>query len=165
MPCCQAGIPPIACGGQVTDGTTGSLLQALLQSSHMYAEAKHAFQKHGVLVEGVAVDLAAMQRQKASAVDGLTKGIEGLFKKNKARKQRVARTAWILPQFLHQLQPLSARLRAQLYTRLGPALHCRSSTCRGGASCAAPPKWRCLLQTARPLRWRRKTLSLRLDRR
>lgn len=91
MPCCQAGIPPIARGGQVTDGATGSLLQALLQSSHMYAEAKHAFQKHGVLVEGVAVDVAAMQGQKASAVDGLTKGIEGLFKKNKARKRRVVR--------------------------------------------------------------------------
>lgn len=60
------------------------LLQALLQSSHMYAEAKHAFQKHGVLVDGVAVDVAAMQRQKANAVEGLTKGIEGLFKKNKA---------------------------------------------------------------------------------
>ncbi|KAI7835395.1 hypothetical protein COHA_010705 [Chlorella ohadii] len=59
--------------------------KALLQSSHMYAEAKHAFQKHGVLVDGVAVDVAAMQRQKASAVEGLTKGIEGLFKKNKAR--------------------------------------------------------------------------------
>ena len=60
-------------------------VQALLQSSHMYAEAKHAFQKHGVLVDGVAVDVAAMQRQKAGAVEGLTKGIEGLFKKNKAR--------------------------------------------------------------------------------
>ncbi len=70
---------------------SGSLLQALLQSSHMYAEAKHAFQKHGVLVDGVAVDVAAMQRQKASAVEGLTKGIEGLFKKNKAR------WAWCAP--------------------------------------------------------------------
>jgi dihydrolipoamide dehydrogenase len=59
--------------------------KALLQSSHMYAEAKHAFQKHGVLVEGVTVDVAAMQRQKASAVEGLTKGIEGLFKKNKVQ--------------------------------------------------------------------------------
>jgi dihydrolipoamide dehydrogenase len=58
-------------------------IQALLQSSHMYAEAKHAFKKHGVLVEGLAVDLSVMQLQKAAAVDGLTKGIEGLFKKNK----------------------------------------------------------------------------------
>ena len=58
-------------------------LQALLQSSHLYAEAKHSFKKHGVVVEGLSVDLDAMQRQKTSAVDGLTKGIEGLFKKNK----------------------------------------------------------------------------------
>ena len=65
------------------------LPQALLQSSHMYAEAKHAFQKHGVLVDGVAVDVAAMQRQKGSAVEGLTKGIEGLFKKNKASRAYV----------------------------------------------------------------------------
>lgn len=57
--------------------------QALLQSSHMYAEAKHAFKKHGVLVDGVSVDVGAMQQQKANAVEGLTKGIEGLFKKNK----------------------------------------------------------------------------------
>ncbi len=58
-------------------------LQALLQSSHMYAEAKHSFARHGVLVDNVAVDVAAMQKQKSSAVEGLTKGIEGLFKKNK----------------------------------------------------------------------------------
>ena len=45
----------------------------------MYAEAKHAFKKHGVLVDGLAVDVAAMQQQKAAAVDGLNKGIEGLF--------------------------------------------------------------------------------------
>jgi hypothetical protein len=64
------------------------LLQALLQSSHLYAEAQHSFKKHGVLVEGVSVDVAAMQQQKTSAVDGLTKGIEGLFKKNKVRLWR-----------------------------------------------------------------------------
>lgn len=61
------------------------LLQALLQSSHMYAEAKHSFAKHGVLVDNVSVDVAAMQKQKSSAVEGLTKGIEGLFKKNKVK--------------------------------------------------------------------------------
>lgn len=32
------------------------------------------------------IDVAAMQQQKASAVDGLTKGIEGLFKKNKVSR-------------------------------------------------------------------------------
>jgi pyruvate/2-oxoglutarate dehydrogenase complex dihydrolipoamide dehydrogenase (E3) component len=46
----------------------------------MYAEAKHSMKKHGVLVENVSMDIAAMQKQKSAAVDGLTKGIEGLSK-------------------------------------------------------------------------------------
>ena len=57
--------------------------QALLHSSHMYEEARHVFAKHGVLVDGVKVDIPAMMKQKDEAVTGLTKGIEGLFKKNK----------------------------------------------------------------------------------
>jgi len=57
--------------------------KALLHSSHMYAEAKHSFASHGVMVDNVSVDLPKMMEQKEKAVDGLTKGIEGLFKKNK----------------------------------------------------------------------------------
>jgi len=57
--------------------------KALLNSSHMYAEAKHAFKNHGVIVGDLKFDFAAMQKQKETAVGGLTKGIEGLFKKNK----------------------------------------------------------------------------------
>lgn len=72
----------------VSFGFVPIFMQALLQSSHMYAEAKHSFRKHGVLVDGLAVDLAAMQKQKVGAVEGLTKGIEGLFKKNKVCLQQ-----------------------------------------------------------------------------
>ncbi|CAI5946650.1 unnamed protein product [Closterium sp. NIES-64] len=57
--------------------------KALLESSHMYHEAKHSFAAHGVKVAGLEVDLPAMMAQKTGAVAGLTKGIEGLFKKNK----------------------------------------------------------------------------------
>lgn len=57
--------------------------KALLHSSHMYSEAKHSFASHGVVVDNVSIDLDKMMAQKSSAVDGLTKGIEGLFKKNK----------------------------------------------------------------------------------
>ncbi|CAN6466585.1 unnamed protein product [Victoria cruziana] len=57
--------------------------KALLHSSHMYHEAKHAFPAHGVKFAQLEVDLAAMMAQKDKAVAGLTKGIEGLFKKNK----------------------------------------------------------------------------------
>ncbi|KAI8107578.1 hypothetical protein M9435_002606 [Picochlorum sp. BPE23] len=57
--------------------------KALLQSSHMYAEATKHFGSHGVTVDNVGVDLGKMMEQKDKAVEGLTKGIEGLFKKNK----------------------------------------------------------------------------------
>jgi hypothetical protein len=57
--------------------------QALLHSSHMFAEAKHSFASHGVLVDNPRVDIGAMMAQKSNAVTGLTKGIDGLFKKNK----------------------------------------------------------------------------------
>ncbi|WOG83465.1 hypothetical protein DCAR_0102640 [Daucus carota subsp. sativus] len=57
--------------------------KALLQSSHMYHEAKHTFANHGVKFSAVEVDLPAMMAQKDKAVSGLTKGVEGLFKKNK----------------------------------------------------------------------------------
>ncbi|XP_021817801.1 dihydrolipoyl dehydrogenase, mitochondrial-like [Prunus avium] len=58
-------------------------VQALLHSSHMYHEAKHAFHNHGVKFSSVEVDLPAMMSQKDKAVSNLTRGIEGLFKKNK----------------------------------------------------------------------------------
>ena len=57
--------------------------KALLHSSHMFHEAKHSFASHGVVVDNVSIDLEKMMAQKLGAVDGLTKGIEGLFKKNK----------------------------------------------------------------------------------
>lgn len=58
-------------------------VQALLHSSHMYHEALHSFKSHGVKFDNVQIDLPAMMSQKDKAVSNLTKGIEGLFKKNK----------------------------------------------------------------------------------
>ncbi|XP_074307346.1 dihydrolipoyl dehydrogenase, mitochondrial [Silene latifolia] len=57
--------------------------KALLHSSHMYHEAKHSFANHGVKCSSVEIDVAAMMAQKDKAVSNLTRGIEGLFKKNK----------------------------------------------------------------------------------
>ncbi|KAI8005420.1 hypothetical protein LOK49_LG08G03396 [Camellia lanceoleosa] len=57
--------------------------KALLHSSHMYHEALHSFANHGVKFPSVEVDLPAMMGQKDKAVANLTRGIEGLFKKNK----------------------------------------------------------------------------------
>jgi len=57
--------------------------KALLQSSHKFEEAGHDMAKHGVKLGSVDLDLAALMGRKDAVVAGLTKGIEGLFKKNK----------------------------------------------------------------------------------
>lgn len=57
--------------------------KALLHSSHLYEDARSNFAAHGVVVKDVGIDLPAMMKHKEGAVSGLTKGIEGLFKKNK----------------------------------------------------------------------------------
>ena len=60
-----------------------SPLQALLHSSHMFSEAKNNFAHHGVIAGDLRIDVDGMMKQKSEAVSGLTKGIEGLFKKYK----------------------------------------------------------------------------------
>lgn len=57
--------------------------KALLNASHMYHDAEHSFKSKGINIEGLSLDWGIMQESKESAVSGLTKGIEGLFKKNK----------------------------------------------------------------------------------
>jgi dihydrolipoamide dehydrogenase len=57
--------------------------KALLHSSEHYEETKHKLADHGVIVEGVKIDLARMQARKGEVVSANTKGVEFLFKKNK----------------------------------------------------------------------------------
>ena len=57
--------------------------KALLQSSENFAEVTHAFADHGILVDGVKLDLARMQARKAEVVTANVRGVEFLFKKNK----------------------------------------------------------------------------------
>jgi dihydrolipoamide dehydrogenase len=57
--------------------------KALLQSSEEFEKTKHALKDHGVLVEGVKLDLARMQARKTEVVSANTKGVELLFRKNK----------------------------------------------------------------------------------
>ena len=57
--------------------------KALLQSSENFHEVLHGFKEHGIDVEGVTLDLAQMQRRKASVVEANVKGVEFLFRKNK----------------------------------------------------------------------------------
>ena len=62
--------------------------KALLHSSHLYHEARHGMAAHGISVGEVTLDLDAMMDNKDKVVEGLTKGIEGLFKKNKVEYVR-----------------------------------------------------------------------------
>ncbi|MBC7634425.1 MAG: dihydrolipoyl dehydrogenase [Acetobacteraceae bacterium] len=59
--------------------------KALLQSSENFTETKHAWADHGIIVDGVKLDLARMQARKGEVVGANTKGVEFLFKKNKIR--------------------------------------------------------------------------------
>lgn len=56
--------------------------KALLQSSHLYDMAGE-LAHHGVKVDGVELNLEAMMTRKNDVVRTLTRGVEGLFKKNK----------------------------------------------------------------------------------
>ncbi len=56
--------------------------KALLHASELFEEAETKFEAMGIKTGGVELDLPTMLGQKDEAVDGLTKGIEFLFKKN-----------------------------------------------------------------------------------
>ncbi len=56
--------------------------KALLHASERYAEASHGFARMGILAEP-SFDLGRMMAFKQEAIDGNTKGIDFLFKKNK----------------------------------------------------------------------------------
>ena len=60
--------------------------KALLDSSEWFSQAKEKFAHHGVVCSGVTLDLPAMMKRKEKVVEGLTKGIDGLFKKNKVTR-------------------------------------------------------------------------------
>ena len=57
--------------------------KALLHSSHLYKKAKTEFKNIGIKINEPSLDLSKMMGHKAKGVEGLTKGIEFLFKKNK----------------------------------------------------------------------------------
>ena len=57
--------------------------KAMLDSSELFHLAKERFQKHGIQVQGLTLDLAAMLARKNEVVKGLTDGVRYLFRKNK----------------------------------------------------------------------------------
>src|SRR4051795_7194131 len=57
--------------------------KAMLDSSELYYLAKNRFQRHGIQVGDVALDLPRMLARKGEIVKGLTDGVAFLFRKNK----------------------------------------------------------------------------------
>ena len=59
--------------------------KALLESSHLFEEAKLHFADHGISASGVDMDLGKMMARKDEVVTTLTGGIRMLLKKNKVK--------------------------------------------------------------------------------
>src|SRR6201987_4458888 len=57
--------------------------KALLHSSEDFEAAGHAFAAHGIVIDGIKLDLAKMQARKDEVVNANVKGVEFLFRKNK----------------------------------------------------------------------------------
>lgn len=56
--------------------------KALLHASHKYQDALHEYKHLGISVKDLSLDFKQMMKQKEQTVQGLTSGIEYLFKKN-----------------------------------------------------------------------------------
>ncbi|MEZ5532379.1 MAG: dihydrolipoyl dehydrogenase [Steroidobacteraceae bacterium] len=54
--------------------------KVLLESTELLHRAQHEFAAHGIKASGLAVDLAVMQKRRATIVKNMTQGIAGLFK-------------------------------------------------------------------------------------
>ncbi|HEU0012834.1 MAG TPA: dihydrolipoyl dehydrogenase [Longimicrobium sp.] len=57
--------------------------KALLDSSELYDQMRHKAAAHGFSVGDVGVDVAQMHKRKDEVVSALTRGVAGLFKKNR----------------------------------------------------------------------------------
>ncbi|KAG7194182.1 dihydrolipoamide dehydrogenase precursor [Scheffersomyces spartinae] len=57
--------------------------KALLNNSHLYHQITHDSKHRGIEVEGASINFPQLMLSKDKAVNGLTSGIEMLFKKNK----------------------------------------------------------------------------------
>jgi dihydrolipoamide dehydrogenase len=57
--------------------------KAMLDSSELYHQARERLDRHGIKLDGVKLDLAAMLARKDNVVKGLTEGVRYLFRKNR----------------------------------------------------------------------------------
>ena len=86
--CAQLGLKTACVEGSETVGGTclnvGCIpSKALLHASHLLHEAEHNFAKMGLMGKTPTVDWKQMQTYKDEVIEGNTKGVEFLFKKNK----------------------------------------------------------------------------------
>ena len=86
--CAQLGLKTACVEGRETLGGTclnvGCIpSKALLHATHQLHEAEHNFAKMGLKGKSPSVDWPQMQSYKSEVIEGNTKGIEFLFKKNK----------------------------------------------------------------------------------
>ena len=86
--CAQLGLKTACVEGSETVGGTclnvGCIpSKALLHASHLLHEAEHNFAKMGLMGKTPTVDWKQMQVYKDEVIEGNTKGVEFLFKKNK----------------------------------------------------------------------------------
>ena len=86
--CAQLGLKTACVEGRDTLGGTclnvGCIpSKALLHASHLLHEAEHNFAKMGLMGKTPTVDWKQMQTYKDEVIEGNTKGVEFLFKKNK----------------------------------------------------------------------------------
>ena len=85
--CAQLGLKTACVERQYLGGTCLNVgcipSKALLDSSERYYAAQHDFQKHGIGVQGLSIDLGQMMKRKQEVVNSLTGGVGFLFKKNK----------------------------------------------------------------------------------
>ena len=114
--------------------------KALLHSSENFAAATHDFAAHGIIVDGVKLDLARMQARKGEVVTANVKGVEFLFRKNKV--------TWLKGEAPHR-RPRPGRRgrhrirRARTSSSPPAAKACRSpaSTWTRSASSPPPARW------------------------
>ena len=60
--------------------------KALLESSELYHQAQTTFQVHGIQTGEIGFDLGAMMKRKDGIVNKMTRGVNGLFRKNKVKQ-------------------------------------------------------------------------------
>jgi pyruvate/2-oxoglutarate dehydrogenase complex dihydrolipoamide dehydrogenase (E3) component len=101
--------------------------KALLESTELYHRAQHEFAAHGVKVEGLAFDVAAMQKRKGGIVRQMTRASSDCSSRGRhgAHRSRQCRP----PQSNSRRRMEQTNLAGQASCRIGVgAMRCAAST-------------------------------------